>query len=253
MREGAVVHVVTGAGSGIGRRIAEQSASDGAHVALLDRDVEGLRRTAASIRDAGGSASEHVLDIAVSDEVTRTVEEIGEMFGRIDGLVNAAALLIEGSTTELDEAALLHALSVNLVGPWRIIKAAASLLRSARGSIVNIASIEGLAAAPNHLAYGVSKAGLIGLTRSVAVDLAPDVRCNTVCPGTIITPMSETFLDRMPDPSAARESLASKTMVGRLGTSDDIAAVVRFLLSSESAFVNAATLVADGGRTARVP
>jgi meso-butanediol dehydrogenase/(S,S)-butanediol dehydrogenase/diacetyl reductase len=160
---------------------------------------------------------------------------------------------VEGSTTDLDEAALMHALSVNLLGPWRLIKAAAPWLRRSRGSIVNIASIEGLAAAPNHLAYGVSKAGLIGLTRSVAIDLAPEVRCNTVCPGTILTPMSETFLDRMPDPQAARELLAGKTMVGRLGTPDDIADVVRFLLSSESAFVNATTLVADGGRMARVP
>ncbi len=253
MTETAAVHIVTGAGSGIGRRIAERCGEDGAEVALFDRDPDGIAAVAAAMRSAGGAASEHVVDVSDAVAVLRAVEEVGDRRGRIDGLVNAAALLVEGSTTDLDEAALMHALSVNLLGPWRLIKAAAPWLRRSRGSIVNIASIEGLAAAPNHLAYGVSKAGLIGLTRSVAIDLAPEVRCNTVCPGTILTPMSETFLDRMPDPQAARELLAGKTMVGRLGTPDDIADVVRFLLSSESAFVNATTLVADGGRMARVP
>lgn len=255
MRHEGRTIVVTGAGSGIGRRIAVAAAAEGAHVGLLDVSSDGLGGTAALIAEGGaGSCDQHPVDVASTVEVDRVIAATAATTGRIDGLVNAAAILVEGSTTEISELQLDWAIEVNLKGPWRTIRAAAPHLSASRsGAVVNIASIEGLAAAPNHLAYSVTKAGMLGLSRSVALDLGPDVRCNTICPGTILTPMSEGFLDALEDPSTARQQLADKTLVGRLGQPDDIAQATLFLLSPESAFINGTTLVIDGGRMSRVP
>lgn len=246
--------LVTGAGSGIGRGIAVHAASKGAHVVLLDRDEHGVAGTVDAIEALGtGSAEPHPVDLRDSRRTREVIERATSTQRSLDGLVNAAGILVEGTTTGLEEDDLLAALDVNLIGPWRTITAAAPALRASGGAIVNIASIEGLAAAPNHLAYSVSKAGLVALTRSVAVDLAPQVRCNTICPGTVLTPMSEGFLDQLDDPAAARALLASKTLVDRLGRPSDIATLTWFLLSAESSFINGTTIIADGGRLARVP
>ena len=244
--------IVTGAASGIGRETALRFAEEGAAVVCADRDLEGAGAVREAITAQGGAALALGVDITEERAVARLVDDALAARGRIDILVNNAGVTILGGVAELSEAAWRREIDVNLSGAWRVSKALWPHLAAAGGgAILSTASIAGVVAAPQDAAYVASKAGLIMLTRCMALDGAgAGIRANCVCPGFVDTPMFDGFLDQQPDPAAARAHAARRTPLGRIGAPRDIADGFVYLASDEAAWITGTALVIDGGLTA---
>jgi NAD(P)-dependent dehydrogenase (short-subunit alcohol dehydrogenase family) len=234
--------VVTGAASGIGAAIVRRLLEEGAAVAMLDRDARGLEAAARE----GPSTVTLVADVSIPGQVGSAIEAAARMLEGIDGLVNTAGVLHLARFEDTELAQWQRMLDVNLSGPWIVCRAALPhLRRGAAATIVNIASGLALRPAANYSAYAASKAGLITLTRALAIELAPAIRANVVCPGAVETPMTR---DLYLDPKRKAEAMANDAL-GRLATTSEIANAVLFLTSSDSSFTTGATLTVDGGRT----
>ncbi|GAA2331490.1 SDR family oxidoreductase [Dactylosporangium salmoneum] len=248
----SAVAVVTGAASGIGRAAAVSLARDGHRVALVDLDVAGLAETRARIEGFGGKAQEFELDLCDPLAVGSVTREIAVTFGAPEVLVNVAGIGVAATVLETSDEDWGRVLAVNLTGPFLTTRATLPLmLDRGRGVIVNIASVGGLVGLSRRAAYCASKAGLIGLTRAIAVDHARDgIRCVAICPGTVETEWVGKILAGAPDPEAARAAMAARQLDGRMGTPDEIAAMVSFVAGPEGRFINGAALVVDGGMTA---
>jgi NAD(P)-dependent dehydrogenase (short-subunit alcohol dehydrogenase family) len=240
---------ITGAGGGIGRAIARRFAAEGAAVMCADLDREAAERTAASIAGAGGRAAASACDVADARQVSAAIEAAAREFGKLNLLVNTAATDDPlGDTVELDEAAWNRALAVNLTGVFLVAKYGIPKLRAAGGgSIVIVASQLGQVAVPRRPAYVTSKAALIQLARSMALDHAREgIRVNTVSPGAIET---DRLLRRHGTIEAVRAALVPLHPIGRLGRPEEIANGALFLASDEASFMTGADLVIDGGYT----
>ncbi|TRW95345.1 SDR family oxidoreductase [Paracoccus sp. M683] len=240
MRFQGKVALVTGGRSGIGRAIAARLRDEGARVFTAQRgpdpEFDGIE-----------------VDFADPDAPARVVDQVTGQAGRLDVLVNNAGVMQEAGIAEMSLADWQRTLAVNLTAPFLTIKAALPHLRAARGSIVNIGSIEGLGSNPQHAAYCASKAGLHGLTRAVAVDLGADgIRCNAVAPGWIDTDLNMDFIDSQPDPARFRDQIGRIHPIGRTGQPEEVAALVAFLAAGESGFITGQVYVVDGGRMAKL-
>jgi meso-butanediol dehydrogenase/(S,S)-butanediol dehydrogenase/diacetyl reductase len=244
------VAIVTGGGRGIGRGIADRFLAEGAGVMIAQRNAPD-----AALLAADGPIAYHRTDMASARSIAELVPATLSRFGRLDVLVNNAGIVFELPVEETGEDDWDRLLTVNLKGPFLLIKSAAIALRaSGRGSIINISSIEGGGANPLHAAYCASKAGLEGLTRAVAVDLGRSgIRCNAIAPGWIDTEMSAAFIDSLPDREAYLDRVVGLHPVGRLGTPHDIGNLAVWLASELSSFVTGQTYVVDGGRTTKLP
>jgi NAD(P)-dependent dehydrogenase (short-subunit alcohol dehydrogenase family) len=246
------VALVTGAASGIGRATAIAFAREGARVVVADRDARGGDETVATIRHADGHALFVEVDVASAASVAALFARIGDVYGGLDVAFNNAG--IEGSVgatvAECEEAEWDRVLGVNLKGAWLCMKHEIARMKGRAGaSIVNCASIAGLVAFPGAGAYVASKHGMVGLTKTAAMELATaGIRVNAVCPGVIATPM----IDRATHGQADQLALYARLEpIGRLGRPEEIAEAVLWLCSPGASFVTGAALPVDGGWVAQ--
>lgn len=245
------VALVTGAGSGIGRATALAFAKAGARVAVNDRNADGGDETVAQIKAAGGDAVLVIADVSNAEDVDRMVAETVDHFGRLDFAFNNAG--IEGAASQLAETSESEwnkVIAVNLTGTWLCLRAELRhMLAEESGVIVNCASVAGLVGFPTLAPYVASKHGVIGLTKTAALEVAGSgVRVNAVCPGVIDTEMVERSIGTGEQADAA---VAAMEPVGRMGRPEEIASAVLWLCSSGAGFVTGEALVVDGGFVAR--
>lgn len=243
------IALVTGGGRGIGRGIVDRFLAEGAKVAVVQRKpVDRELQDNPDVRHVGA-------DLQDVSSITTTVETVVAEFGGIDVLVNNAGVMFEAGIDDITPQQWDLMMAVNLRAPLFLTQAVLPQLRArGGGSIINIGSIEGLGANPEHTAYSATKGGVHGMTRAMAVDLGEDnIRCNAIAPGWIATELSETYLDSKPDPAAARAALQTVHPLGRVGKPTDIGDLAVFLAGDRSSFLTGEVLVVDGGRTAKLP
>ena len=252
LRFDGTVIIVTGGSMGIGEAAARLFAKQGGRAVIASRDGAQAEAVCASIRDAGGTAIHVGTDVSREADVTELIAFTLKEFGRLDVLVNNAGVYMQGDVAATARADWDKILAVNLTGAFLCTKYALDALSESRGAIVNVSSEAGLVGIAGQVAYNVSKAGMIALTRSCAVDLAGrGIRVNCVCPGTTATPLVEAAVARAADPPAARRKLEECRPMNRLGTSEEIASAVLYLASDEAGYATGAVLSADGGYTAQ--
>ena len=247
--DGKVV-LVTGAASGIGRATANAFAREGATLALVDRDADGLR---AAREEIGGRATVHVVDVADRAAVDRAHDEVAATHGRIDVAFNNAGVIEPvGWLHDTPEESWDRVIAVNLKGVWLCMRAQLRHMFARRdGVIVNTSSAAGLVGAPGTSPYTTAKHGVIGLTRTAALEYATHgIRVNAVAPGTVQTPMNARFSRQADDPFADAPVRHGHPN-GRLARPEEIADAVLFLASERSTFATGSTLVVDGGYTAQ--
>jgi NAD(P)-dependent dehydrogenase (short-subunit alcohol dehydrogenase family) len=244
---GAPVVIVTGAGSGLGRALAISLAASGRRLVLVGRRADQLAKTAAGTPT--GVFLTVPADIGAPGAAQSIVRAALDAFGRVDALVNNAAVARFGALTEIDNADIDSLMRTNLLGPLDLIRHAAAELTRRRGAVVNVGSIGGVLALPGRSAYGASKAALHHLTRSLARELAPHVRVNAVVPGAIDTEMYDNLGWAAERVAALRAEMVRTTPLGRMGTPEDVVPWIELLLSRAGAWVTGSTLVVDGGRS----
>jgi NAD(P)-dependent dehydrogenase (short-subunit alcohol dehydrogenase family) len=253
MRLTGKVAIVTGASKGIGRAIAAAYAHEGARVAICSRTTSEGEEAAAAIQASGGDAIYVQADVSVMDDAQGLVEETVDRWGRLDVLCNNAGIGMLRTVEETTEEEWRHLMSVNLDGAFHCSKfAIPAMRRSGGGSILNVASVASFVGFQADAAYCASKGGLLMLTRQMALDYAPEnIRVNAICPGFIRTYQLEQYLGQKPDPESARAEVEAYHPMGRIGESEEVAAVAVFFASDDSSFVTGADLAIDGGLLVR--
>jgi len=241
------VAIVTGAGSGIGRSIAQIFANEGAKVIVSDNQKQSGEETVGLITSAGKEAIFALTDVAQADQVQKMIELATEKFGGLDIVVNNAGVASVGDVVSCDDATWQKTIDVDLKGVMLGIKfAIPEMLKKGKGKIINTASIAGLVGFAGCAAYCAAKGAVINLTRQIALDYAPKkINVNAIAPGIIETAMTADYLK---DPKTA-EGFLAQTPIGRLGKPEDIAYAALYLASDESDFMTGQTLVVDGGWT----
>jgi NAD(P)-dependent dehydrogenase (short-subunit alcohol dehydrogenase family) len=241
--------LVTGAARGIGAGIAEGFLEAGAAVAMLDWNGPEVEAKAASFQRLGRVLAV-VGDVSNEAQVEAAIERTAGEFGRLDVLVNNAGIEVVGTLPEYTSADWDRQVGVNLKGVFLCSKYALPHLRKQRGSIVNISSVHAFVSYPGTSAYDASKAGVLALTRTLALDHGRDgIRVNAICPGYIDTPMLSDWLATLPDPAENMRQVLRFHPLGRIGVPRDIANAVLFLASDLASFITGATLVVDGAMT----
>jgi NAD(P)-dependent dehydrogenase (short-subunit alcohol dehydrogenase family) len=250
MRLDNKVAFITGGAAGIGAGIAHRFSEAGAAVVIFDVNGAGALRLEQKLQ-AAGRARAIQGDVADEDQVKSAVEQAAVEFGGLDVLVNNAGIEIAGPLVGMRSADWDRQLAVNLKGAFLCSKYAIPYMHGRGGAVVNISSAQALVAYEGYTAYDASKAGMIGLTRALALEHGRDgIRVNAICPGYIDTPMTDEWLQRQPDPAATMRQVLSIHPVGRIGTPHDIAEAALFLASDAASFITGTFLVVDGGMTA---
>jgi 3-oxoacyl-[acyl-carrier protein] reductase len=237
------VALVTGASRGIGEAIARRLASEGALVIAAARSIEPLDRVVSEIQSAGGRAEAVSVDLLVSESIESCVKKTLEAHGQIDVLVNNAGITDDNLVLRMSRDSWDRVLATNLTGAFLLTQAVVkSMIRRRYGRIVNVTSVVGLMGNAGQANYASAKAGLIGLTKSIARELGSrNVTCNAVAPGFIATAMTERMTEE------AREALSAQIPLQRLGAPDDVASAVAFLAAEEAGYVTGAVLNVSGG------
>ena len=238
--------IVTGAASGIGRATAQVLAREGASVCIADVDAAGGRQVADEIAASGGEAIFVRTDVGARADVIEMFERTEEAFGRVDIVHNNAIWFRLGTATELDERDWDGTLNIGLKAIFLAAKYGIPIMRkTGGGTIINTGSVHSLVSFATATAYDAAKAGVLGLTRTLAIDYGPDIRVCAVLPGAILTPLWNGA------PEEDRRRFAQMVPAKRLGTGEDVANAVLFLASDEASFITGTALTVDGGLLAR--
>ncbi len=246
--------LVTGGTSGIGLAAAELFVQQGAAVMVAGRSPNKGEAAVERLVDTGGQAAFVCTDVRDEAQVASLVTATLDAFGRLDVVVNSAGVINRILLTELEPSDWDVIVDTNLKGTYLVCKhALRPLIEQGRGAVVNVASYLGaFGARETTPAYNASKAGVVALTRSLALQVGPrGVRVNAVCPGFVITPLNEHIIHDAPDPVEKEKEMAHPYPLGRLGRPGDVAAAILFLASDEAAWITGASLLVDGGLTAR--
>ncbi|MCC5948032.1 MAG: SDR family oxidoreductase [Nitriliruptoraceae bacterium] len=251
-RDGQRPAFVTGAASGIGRATALRLADDGIPLALFDRDAAGLADTAARIQAAGGTASTQVGDVSDRADVEAAIAGALEEYGDLGTLVNIAGIGVRAPLAETSDEDWDAVMDVNVRGPFLACRALLPhLVETGGGIIVNVGSIASVIGITDRAVYCVSKAAVLGLTRSIAADYARfGIRVNAICPGTVDTEWIGKILADAPDPVATRAAMEARQLDGRMGSPEEVAAGIAFLVSADGRFMNGSAMMMDGAMTA---
>ncbi len=248
-----LVAVVTGAAQGIGRAIAEDLRARGARLVLVDRNFAALIETAGAIRASHGSDVDAVVaDLSDPLAIESLAKDVAALAPHVDVLVNNAGIEFDLPLSEITASVFDRIIAVNLRAPLLMSQALAPLFPATGGAIVNISSIHASHAFPNAIPYACSKAGLVALTRNLALELAPrGIRVNAICPGYIDTAMWDEWLRSVPDAEAVAAATAALHPLGRRGLPRDVANAVAYLAGPQSTWMTGTHLVVDGGLTIR--
>jgi 3-oxoacyl-[acyl-carrier protein] reductase len=236
---------VTGASRGIGKAIALRLAKDGRHVVLVSRSEAPLKDVQHAIEASGGKASVLAVDVSDSAALAKAIESVAEQHGRLDILVNNAGITKDGLALRMSDEDWDSVLDTNLKSAFVAIRAAArAMMKNKFGRIINIGSTSGVVGNAGQANYAAAKAGLMGLTKSIARELGgKGITCNCIAPGFIETDMTANL------PPQVKEGVTALMAIKRLGTGDDIAAAVAYVSSDEAGFLTGQTLCVDGGMT----
>ena len=242
------VMVVSGGASGLGLAAAEKFARNGFDIVIIDIDEEKGMMAVDKVKHIGQDAIFCLCDISNKEQVKSAAIHAEDRFGHINVLINNAGLEVRGSILQCEEEDWVRLYNINLKGIYYMANEFVPLMKMKDGgAIVNTGSILGYRAVGERAAYSSSKGAIDSLTRSMAFDLAPDIRVNCVAPGAINTPLLRGSINDSPDPVETERVLASNSVFGRMGTSEEVANVMFFLASDEASFVTGSTYFVDGG------
>ena len=254
MRLQSRVCVVTGAGAGIGRAVAAELAREGALVVAADIRMDCAGDTAAAIGKAGGRAMAVETDVADPASVERLAAVTIDTFGRIDALVNNAAVQVNKTVEHTTPEEWARQMAVNVGGVYLCSKYFLPWLRRTRGSIVNMSSVNAYFVEPACAGYCATKGAIMALTKAMAIDHGQQgVRVNCLCPGYINAGLAEGYFLSQPDPDAARAAAGGLHALGRIGDPREVARAVVFLVSDDASFITGAAIPVDGGFGAGLP
>ncbi len=233
--------IITGGNKGIGAAVVSLFLEAGARVAILDRDAESGFETIDSLFYS-------VCDVSVESEVEQAMDAVYARFGSIDILVNNAGIQRYGTVTETSAALWDEVMSVNLRSYFLCCHYALPyMMKNGSGIIINVSSVQAFHSQPKVAAYTTAKTALLGLTRSIAVDYAPAIRCIAICPGTIDTPMLRDAILESPDPDAVMKECEDMHLLQRVGKPEEVAELIRFVCDDKAAFMTGQAIRIDGG------
>jgi NAD(P)-dependent dehydrogenase (short-subunit alcohol dehydrogenase family) len=246
--------VVTGAGSGIGRACAIESAIEGAQVIVADINMDGAEETVSQIVANKGKAVAFKTDVSKPESVKQLVDFTIKSFTRIDALINNAAIQVNKTVEDITFEEWNLQMSINVGGIFLCSKYFLPYLRSSKGNIVNMSSVNGFFVEPMCAGYCTTKAAIIGLTKAMAIDHGHEgVRVNCICPGYIDAGLAEGYFQSQPDPAKAREEAGKLHALWRIGKPEEVARVAVFLAGDDASFMTGASVVVDGGFGSGLP
>jgi len=248
------VVIVTGGGSGIGRACAIEFAAEGAQVVIADIDELAAGETVRFIASKQGQSVSIAADVSDPGSVQRLAEHSFDLFSRVDAVINNAAIQVNKTIEDTSFEEWNKQLSVNLGGIFLTSKYFLPLLRKSKGNIVNMSSVNGFFVEPICAGYCATKAGIIGLTKAMAIDHGRDgIRVNCICPGYIDAGLAEGYFMSQADPVQARKDAGALHALGRIGKATEVARVAVFLASNDASFVTGSSYVVDGGFGSGLP
>ncbi|MDR0792928.1 MAG: SDR family oxidoreductase [Chitinophagaceae bacterium] len=246
--------VVTGAGSGIGRACALECAKEGANIVVVDINEQGAAETVKQVQAAGGNAFACKTDVANPADVTLLVETTIQRYGKINTLINSAAIQINKTVEDTGFEEWNRQMAINVGGVFLCSKLFLPYLKQTKGSIVSLASVNGYFAEPFCAGYCATKAAIIGLTKAMAIDHGHEaVRVNCICPGYIDAGLAEGYFQSQPNPAQARADAGKLHALWRIGKAEEVAKVAVFLASDDASFVTGSAYVVDGGFGSGLP